>query len=47
MRGENNTWRRTSIVDVECCGKNAKRKGSYPKGHLETSIAKAKALKAL
>lgn len=47
FKGEENTWGRSSIVDVESRSKNSKRKGSYSKGHLETSISKAKHLKAL
>lgn len=46
LRRSRGSWRRSAVVDVKSRGKNTKRKGTDAKGHLETAISKAEALKS-
>lgn len=41
------TWRRSPVVDVECCCKNTKGKRPNSEWHLEATIPKPKALESL
>lgn len=46
LRGSWSRWRWSSVIDIECRGKDPERKSANTERHLEASISEAEALKS-